>query len=71
MKEKNPSFDLLERMLTYLNLSMDLAVSAQIADDKKTLERLQYLINTKCTRHDIQVLLATAEALTAPTTSFD
>ena len=68
---KNPSYELLKRMLAYLNLSADLAIYASESDKTESLERLQYLIEEKCSSRDILVLLATAEALTAPATSID
>ena len=60
-ENKTPSYDLLSRMLSYLNISADGVLNP--VENELTQEQLLYLIRYKCNPRDISVLLSTAEAL--------
>lgn len=62
-ENQTPSYDLLSRMLSYLNIPADIILNS--SENKLTLEQEQllYLIRHKCDQRDIAILLSTAEAL--------
>lgn len=62
-ENKTPSYDLLSRMLNYLNIPADNILNATESELTLEQEQLLYLIRHKCDRRDIAVLLSTAEAL--------
>lgn len=62
-KNKTPSYDLLSRMLSYLNISADNILTSTESELTPEQEQLLYLIRHKCNQRDIAVLLSTAEAL--------
>ena len=62
-ENKTPSYDLLSRMLSYLNIPADNILNANESELTPEQEQLLYLIRHKCTQRDIAVLLSTAEAL--------
>lgn len=61
-ENQTPSFDLLSRILSYLEISAD-RVLAEETEETPAQEQLLYLIRHKCDSRDISVLLSTAEAL--------
>lgn len=62
-ENKTPSYDLLSRILSYLNIPADSILSANESDLTPEQEQLLYLIKHKCDHRDVSVLLSTAEAL--------
>lgn len=62
-ENKTPSYDLLSRMLTYLDIPADSILSSSENDLTIKQEQLLYLIKHKCDNRDIAVLLSTAQAL--------
>lgn len=62
-ENKTPSYDLLSRMLAYLNIPADSIINSTESDLTPEQEQLLYLIRHKCNQRDIAVLLSTAEAL--------
>lgn len=62
-ENKTPSFDLLRRMFTYLDIPADTVLASAPATLSPDQEQLIYLIKCKCTPKDISVLLSTAHAL--------
>ena len=62
-ENKTPSYDLLSRMLSYLNISADGVLNPVENELTPEQEQLLYLIRYKCNPRDIAVLLSTAEAL--------
>ncbi len=62
-ENKTPSYDLLSRMLFYLNIPADSILNSTESELSLEQEQLLYLIRHKCNKHDISVLLSTAEAL--------
>ena len=62
-ENKTPSYDLLSRMLSFLDIPADYAMNAPKGEFSTEAEQLLYLIRFKCDEHDISVLLSTAEAL--------
>ncbi len=61
-ENKTPSYALLTRILGYLSLSADSVLLGEESESPDR-ERLMHLIKYQCTDADIQVLIATAEAL--------
>ena len=57
------SYDLLARMLSYLNIPADSILTSDESDLTPEQEQLLYLVKHKCNQRDISVLLSTAEAL--------
>ena len=62
-ENKTPSYDLLSRMLSYLNIPADNILNSPESELTPEQEQLLYLIRHKCDPRDIAVLLSTAEAL--------
>ena len=62
-ENKTPSYDLLSRMLSYLNIPADSIINSTESELTPEQEQLLYLIRHKCNQRDIAVLLSTAEAL--------
>lgn len=62
-ENKTPSYDLLSRMLFYLNIPADSILNTTERELSMEQEQLLYLITHKCDERDISVLLSTAEAL--------
>lgn len=62
-ENKTPSYDLLFRMLAYLNIPADSILNSTKSDLTQEQEQLLYLIRHKCDQRDITVLLSTAQAL--------
>lgn len=62
-ENKTPSYDLLSRMLSYLNIPADSILTSTESELTQEQEQLLYLIKHKCDNRDISVLLSTAEAL--------
>ena len=62
-ENKTPSYDLLSRMLAYLNIPADCILASSESELTPEQEQLLYLIRHKCDPRDIAVLLSTAEAL--------
>ena len=62
-ENKTPSYDLLSRMLSYLNIPADSIINSTESELTQEQEQLIYLIRHKCNQRDISVLLSTAEAL--------
>ena len=62
-ENKTPSYDLLSRMLSYLNIPADSIINSTESELTLEQEQLLYLIRHKCNQRDIAVLLSTAEAL--------
>lgn len=62
-ENKTPSYDLLSRMLSYLNIPADSILASSESELTPEQEQLLYLIRHKCDPRDIAVLLSTAEAL--------
>lgn len=62
-ENKTPSYDLLSRMLSYLNIPADKILNSPESELTPEQEQLLYLIRHKCDSRDIAVLLSTAEAL--------
>ena len=62
-ENKTPSYDLLSRMLSYLNIPADSIINSTESELTQEQEQLLYLIRHKCNQRDISVLLSTAEAL--------
>jgi len=62
-ENKTPSYDLLSRMLSYLNIPADSILTSTESELTSEQEQLLYLIKHKCDHRDISVLLSTAEAL--------
>ena len=62
-ENKTPSYDLLSRMLSYLNIPADNILNSPESELTPEQEQLLYLIRHKCNHRDIAVLLSTAEAL--------
>lgn len=62
-ENKTPSYDLLTRMLSYLNIPAENILNPAESSLSSEQEQLLYLITHKCSRRDISVLLSTAEAL--------
>ena len=68
-ENQTPSYAVLERIFECLNIPS--SVVFESLDGERSVEHteLLYLINNKCSEHDIEVLLATAKALVAPKSS--
>ena len=62
-ENKTPSYDLLSRMLSFLNIPADNIINSTESELTPQQEQLLYLIRHKCNQRDIAVLLSTAEAL--------
>ena len=62
-ENKTPSYPLLFRMLSYLNIPADSIFASQESILSSDLEQLMYFIHYKCTPREISVLLSTAKAL--------
>lgn len=62
-ENKTPSYDLLSRMLSFLNIPADNIINSTESELTPEQEQLLYLIRHKCNQRDISVLLSTAEAL--------
>lgn len=62
-ENKTPSYDLLSRLLSSLNIPADGILTAAESEHTPELEKLLYLIQHKCDQRDIMILLSTAEAL--------
>ena len=62
-ENKTPSYDLLSRMLSFLNIPADSIINSTESELTPEQEQLLYLIRHKCNQRDIAVLLSTAEAL--------
>ena len=62
-ENKTPSYDLLSRMLSYLNIPADNILNPTESELTSDQEQLLYLIRHKCNQRDISVLLSTAKAL--------
>ncbi len=62
-ENKTPSYDLLSRMLSYLNIPADNILNPTESELTSDQEQLLYLIRHKCDQRDIVVLLSTAKAL--------
>lgn len=62
-ENKTPSYDLLTRMLSYLNIPADSILTSDESDLTPEQEQLLYLVKHKCNQRNISVLLSTAEAL--------
>ena len=62
-ENKTPSYNLLSRMLSYLNIPADSIINSTESELTLEQEQLLYLIRHKCNQRDIAVLLSTAEAL--------
>ena len=62
-ENKTPSYNLLSRMLSYLNIPADSIINSTASELTPEQEQLLYLICYKCNQRDIAVLLSTAEAL--------
>lgn len=62
-ENKTPSYDLLTRMLSYLNIPAENILNPTESGMTLEQEQLLYLIRHKCSQRDISVLLSTAEAL--------
>lgn len=62
-ENKTPSYDLLSRMLSFLNIPADNIINSTESELTPEQEQLLYLIRHKCNQRDIAVLLSTAEAL--------
>ena len=62
-ENKTPSYDLLSRMLSFLNIPADSIINSTESELTPEQEQLLYLIRHKCNQRDIAILLSTAEAL--------
>ncbi len=62
-ENKTPSYHLLFRILSYLNIPADSVFAPQENILSSELEQLLYFIHYKCTPKEISVLLSTAKAL--------
>lgn len=62
-ENKTPSYNLLSRMLSYLNIPADSIINSTESELTPEQEQLLYLARHKCSQRDIAVLLSTAEAL--------
>ena len=62
-ENKTPSYNLLFRMLSYLNISADTILHNPENNISSEQNQLLYLIKYKCDERDISVLLSTAKAL--------
>ncbi len=62
-EHKAPSFDLLSRMLAYLNLSADSILDVNESELTPEQEQLLYLVKHKCNQRDVSVLLSAAKTL--------
>lgn len=62
-ENKTPSYDLLCRIFSYLNISADGILSDGDNSLTTTQEQLIFLIQYRCNEKDVSVLLATAKAL--------
>lgn len=62
-ENKTPSYNLLSKMLSYLNIPADSIINSTESELTPEQEQLLYLIRHKCSQRDIAVLLSTAEAL--------
>lgn len=62
-ESKTPSYDLLSRMPSYLNIPADNILNSTESELTPEQEQLLYLIRHKYNQRDIAVLLSTAEAL--------
>ena len=62
-ENKTPSYDLLSRMLSFLNIPADSIINSTESELTPEQEHLLYLIRHKCNQRDIAILLSTAEAL--------
>ena len=62
-ENKTPSYHLLFRILSYLNIPADSVFAPQEKILSSELEQLLYFIHYKCTPKEISVLLSTAKAL--------
>ncbi len=62
-EKKTPSYELLTRILSYLNIPADDLFTPHEKEISKEQEQLLYLIMHKCSKRDIFVLLSTAKAL--------
>ena len=62
-ENKTPGYDLLSRMLSFLNIPADNIINSTESELTPEQEQLLYLIRHKCNQRDIAILLSTAEAL--------
>lgn len=62
-ENQTPSYDLLFRMLSYLNIPADIILNSSKNELTLEQEQLLYLIQHKCNQRDIAILLSTAEVL--------
>lgn len=62
-ENQTPSYDLLSRILSYLNIPADIVLNSSERELTLEQEQLLYLIQHKCNQRDIAILLSTAEAL--------
>ncbi len=62
-ENNTPSYNLLFRMLSYLNISADTILHNPENNISSEQNQLLYLIKYKCDERDISVLLSTAKAL--------
>ena len=62
-ENKTPSYHLLFRILSYLNIPADSVFAPQENILSSEIEQLLYFIHYKCTPREISVLLSTAKAL--------
>ena len=62
-ENKTPSFSLLFRILSYLDIPADSVLAPHESLLSPELEELLYFIHYKCNQREISVLLSTAKAL--------
>ncbi len=62
-ESKTPNYELLTRILSYLNIPADNLFTPYESEISKEQEQLLYLIMHKCSKRDVFVLLSTAKAL--------
>lgn len=62
-ENKTPSYDLLCRMFSYLDIPADMVLASAPSNLTTEQEQLIYLIKCKCSARDVSVLLSTAHAL--------
>ena len=62
-ENKTPSYSLLFRILSYLDIPADSIFSPCERLPSSEIEQLLYFIHHKCNQRDISVLLSTAKAL--------
>ncbi len=58
----NPSYEMFERIIRYFNLSADAVIYPEKNLPNGTCQKIERLL-TRCNEHQLQVILATAEAL--------